>query len=209
MDMGDAAAESFQGVPTLLKLLVRGRAFVGEEAAAESGEGEGVFQEDGEGGDGAADDQVVCLTVVRMAADRFGAAGENGHMGEGECLRGLLEEGGALLVGFDECVVSRGAGDGEDEAGEAGAGANVGEAFAGGDVADLKAYEGVEEVLDGDFGGVGDGGEGGGAVVFEEEVEVGAVGVEVGLGDGEAEFGGALKEGLLPVFGCGPVSHGR
>lgn len=59
VDMGDAAAESFQGVPTLLKLLVPGRAFVGEEVAAESGEGEGVFQEDGEGGDGAAQDQVV------------------------------------------------------------------------------------------------------------------------------------------------------
>ncbi len=121
-------------------------------------------------------------------------------MGEGEGLRGLLEEGGALLVGLDECVVSRGAGDSEDEAGEAGAGANVGEAFAGGNVADLEADEGVEEVLYGDFGGVGDGGEGGALVVFEEEVEVGAVGVELSLRDGEAEFGGALEQSLAPVL---------
>lgn len=97
--------------------------------------------------------------------------------------------------------MSRGAGDSEDEAGEASAGADVGDGLVGGDVADLEADEGVEEVLDGDFGGVGNGGEGGGAVVFEEEVEVGAVGVELSLGDGEAEFGGALKEGLSPVFG--------
>ena len=100
-------------------------------------------------------------------------------MGEGEGVRGLLEEGGALLVGLDEGVVSLWAGDGEDEAGEAGAGANVRDSLGGGDVADLEADEGVEEVLDGDFGGVGDGGEGGGGVVGEEEVEVGAVGVEV------------------------------
>ncbi len=59
VDMGDAAAESFQGIPTSLKLLVRGRAFVGDEVTADSGEGKGVFQEDGEGGNGAAQDQVV------------------------------------------------------------------------------------------------------------------------------------------------------
>ncbi len=104
------------------------------------------------------------------AAEGLGAGGDDVDVGEAEVGGGFIEEGGALQVGFDEGVGGVGAGDGEDEAGEAGAGADVGDALAGLDVAEQQRGKGIEEVLYCCMGGVGDGGEAVGAMGEEEGV---------------------------------------
>jgi len=177
--LGDAGAQLGEGAVAFFDFVGGLGAFHGEAVAADAGEGEGVLEGDGEGGDGAAEDEVVGVAVVGVAAGGFGALRQDGRVVEVEGLDGCLEEGGTLPVGFDEGIAGVRAGDGEDEAGEAAAGADVGDGLAGGDVADQEAGEGVEKVLDGDLGGLGEGGEAGFRLVAEEEGVVGGVGVEV------------------------------
>jgi len=193
--LGDAGAQLGEGAVAFCDFVGGLGAFHGEAVAADAGEGEGVFEGDGEGGDGAAEDEVVGVAVVGVAAGGFGALSQDGRVTEVEGRDGCLEEGGALLVGFDEGVRGLRTGDGEDEAGEAAAGADVGDGLAGGDVADQEAGEGVEEVLDGNFGGVGDGGEAGFGLPVEEKGVVGGEGLEVLGREVQAEVGGAGGEG--------------
>jgi hypothetical protein len=130
-----------------------------------------------------------------VTGESFGAVSDDFDVGEAEVGDGFAEEGGALEVGFDEGVGGMGAGDGKDEAREAGAGADVGDALAGLDVAEEQGGEGIEEVLDCCMGGVGDGGEAVGAVGEEEGVVEGEE-AELLIGDGNAEVGRAGGEGL-------------
>jgi len=171
------------------------RPLICDQVAGGAEEGEGVFEEAGEGGDSSADYQVVGLPVSRVFAGGFGAGVEDGDVGEAQLLHGQLEEAGAFADGFEEGEVGVGAGDGEDEAGEAAAGADVGDALGGGNVPNEQGGEGVKEVLDGCFGGVGDGGEAGAGVVGDEELVVVGVGVQLPGGDGEAEEGCGGEEG--------------
>ncbi len=205
---GDAAAKRVQSIAAAVELLIDSRALVGDEVAAEARQGQAVLEEDGEGRDRAAEDEVVCLPVVGVVADLFGTGGEDRHVGEPERLDGVLEERSPLLRGLDEGVAG-GAGDGEDEAGEPGAGADIGDAVIRGDLPYLEAGEGVEEVLDGDLAEIGDGGERRAAVVGEEEVEVGGVAFERALGEGDVELRRAVEEGALPVGGRRDgITHG-
>ena len=142
-----------------------GGAFEGEAVAADAEEGEAVLQQDGQGGEGAGDDEVIALAVMGVAAEGLGAVGDDGDARTAEGRHRFAEEGGAALVGFDEGVGGVGADDGEGEAGEAGAGADVGDALAGLDVANQERGEGIEEVFDCHLNGVGDGGEAVGAVL--------------------------------------------
>ena len=175
-----------------------GGAFEGETVSADAEEGEAVLEQDGQGGEGAGDHQIVAFAMLGVAPEGFGAVGDHFDVGKPEGGGGFAEEGGAALVGFDEGVGGVGADDGEGEAGEAGAGAYIGDALAGLDVANQERGEGIEEVLDCDLNGVGDGGEAAGAVLEEEGVVVGEEG-ELLVVDADAEVGRAGGERLVEL----------
>ena len=210
------AAEEIEGALAAAEFGLAGGPFEGEAVSTHFHQWQAVLQQDGHGGEGPGDDQVVGLAMVggrpfggdcrlKPAVPGF-TTKRLGPLRNHRCIakleRGdqLPQQRGAAEVGFDQEVGCLRASDGEDEAGEAGAGADVGDALAGADVADEKGSEGIEEVLDRCSEGIGDGGDAVGAVAEEEGVVPGEE-VELGGCEGEAEvgciFGKRLVEELV------------
>ncbi len=137
--------------------------------------------------------------MLRVSPERLCTAGEDDYVAEAEPAGGKVEEGRALLRGLYEKIVSVWARDGQDESGEAGAGADIGHPLAGGDLAHEQACQRVKVVLDRQPGRLSYGDQGGAFSVLQEQLEMGAVAGKLALADLDAELGGAFKEHGVPV----------
>jgi len=152
-------------------------AFHGEEFAAFFDEGEAPFDEDVHGADGAGGDDVEGFAQVAVG-DVLGAVGEDADVGQGEGGGGSVEESGFFLGGFEEENLGVGAGDGQGDAGDAAAAADVGEAM------------GILRKVREERQGVGDVEDLGGGAVFDPRQVHRLVGLEE-----EVEV--AMEEGML------------
>lgn len=206
MEAGEAAAEVLDGVAGLLDFLPGGGTFVGDDAAADAGEREQVFDERGQGGDGACGDEFVELAMIGRLAGVLGAGVDEGDVFHAQRVANMRHELDFFLGGFDEAEAEMGPHDFQRKAGEAGAGADVGGAHGllqdGGErfFVDLhergEQGEGVEEMAGLDVLGIGDGGEVEALVPVEQlfcvEIESG----DLLGGKGDTHGGGAGEEGV-------------
>jgi hypothetical protein len=138
------------------------------------------------------------LAVPGIPPYFFGPSSEDGHVIEMEGGIRQAEKRGAFLPRLYEEVAGVGARDGQDDAGEAGARAHIDDALARRDIARQQTGQGVEVVLDGNVGGVGDSGEACACVVLQQEPEVDVIGGDLLVPDLDAEMIGAVKEGTAP-----------
>lgn len=165
-------------------------AFQGEEAAAETGVGETPGGEFVEGGDGAGGNDIGAA-----GGDEVGFTALHGDAGgEVEVGDHLVEEIAATLEGLDEDEAEVGAHEGEHEAGQAGAGADVGHGFAGlNEFGEGGAVKEVPVPETGDFAGADEAAEdaSGGELLAEGGEARGDGGIESSSDDG-----GCGREGL-------------
>ena len=170
-----------------------------EFVSPDFGEGHGDFGEGVDAADGAGDDGVegfagadgsVFAGASEVGGD-FGAVVEDGDVGEAQECGGAFEEGGFLAGGFEEGEVEVRHADGEGEAWEAAAAADVDDSGPFGEVREHgDEGDGVEDVAGPGEDGVLDGGEVHRLVDGEEEGEVGAEFGDVGGVEFDADFGG-------------------
>ena len=148
-----------------------------------------------ERGDGAPGDDVGVVAVDPI----FGALRDDLDVGEFQLVDDGLDETGLFLGGFEEREFYVGKDEGERDAGEAGAGAGVDDVESIGEEA--PGEDGIENVFDGGFAGIGDAGEVHHLVDFDDHVEV-----EGGLADDVVPVGEVLGEELGEFVGEGHPS---
>lgn len=185
-----AAAEHADGFGGGGEFIDDACAFHGEHFAAFFYQGQAPFDEEIHRADGAGYGDVAGIAQFAPACG-FGALGDDFDVAQGEFRHDFLQEGGFLFGGFEEDDFGVGAGDGEDDAGNAAATADVSEAKS---VRREEREKGksVAHVLHLGGGAIGDAGEVHVLVGLEEKVDVGGEFGVLIFGEGQRGFGGEL-----------------
>ena len=183
-DVAELTAEGFDGLGGIGDLLLGVGALGGIDDAVDGTQGQQVLDQGAQFGDGAGGRQVVLATVIPVVADDFGALGDDVDVLEFELFGDVDEELALFGDALGQGDVRRGPHDGQDDAGDAGAGAHVDHTLGRGGPK-RQVSQGVEDVFGDHLGGVFDGGQIEHLVPLAERLEVGHQGCSLGGRDGD------------------------
>ena len=124
-NLGRIAAEQPRGVAPGVELDLGQRSLPGDQRAADRRERQGVLDQDRERGAGAGCDQVVGLAVRRVAPQDLRTFGHDLDVHQAQSLDERAHRVRLLADRVEQCPRHLGAGEGQDQAGDAASGAEI------------------------------------------------------------------------------------